>query len=120
MSKTDQLKSKLKSVIIPENTPLSADTDGTKTPKTPADEGIDFFESAFKQGEKPIQVYELQLDPDGGPNKDRSVEYLSQMNLFVYFNRGARLFVHLSIDSMFNSHLTNIDGHAERFASQHN
>lgn len=80
MSKTDQLKSKLKSVIIPENTPLSADTDGTKTPKTPADEGIDFFESAFKQGEKPIQVYELQLDPDGGPNKDRSVEYLSQMN----------------------------------------
>lgn len=46
-----------------------------KTPKTPADEGIDFFESAFKQGEEAIRVYELQLDPDGGPNKDRSVAY---------------------------------------------
>ncbi|KAH9945728.1 glycoside hydrolase family 13 protein [Amylocystis lapponica] len=43
-----------------------------KTPKTPADEGIDFFEAAFKQGEKPIRVHELQLDPDGGPNKDRA------------------------------------------------
>ncbi|KAH9839825.1 glycoside hydrolase family 13 protein [Rhodofomes roseus] len=43
-----------------------------KTPKTPADEGIDFFESAFKQGEKPIHVYELQLEPDGGPSKDRA------------------------------------------------
>ncbi|TCD67967.1 hypothetical protein EIP91_011768 [Steccherinum ochraceum] len=43
-----------------------------KTPKTPADEGLDFFESALVQGEEPIKVYELQLDPDGGPNKDRS------------------------------------------------
>ena len=47
-----------------------------KTPKTPADEGIDFFESAFSQGEQPIRVYELLLDPDGGPNKDRAVECL--------------------------------------------
>lgn len=47
-----------------------------KTPKTPADEAIDFFESAFRQGEEDIRVYELQLDPDGGPNKDRSVAYL--------------------------------------------
>ena len=46
-----------------------------KTPKTPADEGIDFFEAAFKAGEKPINVYELQLEPDGGPSKDRAVEY---------------------------------------------
>lgn len=42
-----------------------------KTPKTPADEGIEFFEHASIQA--PIQVYELRLDPDGGPNKDRSV-----------------------------------------------
>ena len=43
------------------------------TPKTPADEGIDFFQSAVKQGESPIDVYELRLDPDGGPNRERSV-----------------------------------------------
>ena len=43
-----------------------------KTPKTPADEGIEFFESA-NTGGAPIQVYELKLDPDGGPNKDRAV-----------------------------------------------
>ncbi|THH32030.1 hypothetical protein EUX98_g2165 [Antrodiella citrinella] len=43
-----------------------------KTPKTPADEGLDFFESAFTQGEQAIKVYELPLDPDGGPSKDRS------------------------------------------------
>ena len=48
-----------------------------KTPKTPADEGLEFFESAFKPGDQPIRVYELQLDPDGGPNKDRSVAYPS-------------------------------------------
>ena len=46
-----------------------------RTPKTPADEGIDFFESAFKEGDEAVRVYELQLDPDGGPNKDRSVAY---------------------------------------------
>lgn len=43
------------------------------TPRTPADEAIDFFESGFKQGDEPIRVYELPLDPDGGPNKDRQV-----------------------------------------------
>lgn len=44
-----------------------------KTPKTPADEGIDFFESAAVGKDQPIRVYELRLDPDGGPNKDRAV-----------------------------------------------
>ncbi|KAF8584023.1 glycoside hydrolase family 133 protein [Ramaria rubella] len=43
-----------------------------KTPKTPADEGIEFFQSSISLGEAPIYVYELQLDPDGGPNKDRA------------------------------------------------
>ena len=43
-------------------------------PKTPADEGIEFFQSATI-GDKPIQVYELRLDADGGPNKDASVEW---------------------------------------------
>ncbi len=59
-------------VTIPKYTQESA-TDAPKTPKTPADEGIDFFESTYKPGDEPIRVYEIQLDPDGGPNKDRSV-----------------------------------------------
>lgn len=65
-------------VLIPKYNPQSSKSTSPvtpKTPKTPADEGIDFFESAFKQGDEPIRVYELQLDPDGGPNKDRSVAY---------------------------------------------
>ena len=45
----------------------------TKTPKTPADDGIDFFESAIRHGEAPIRVYELPLEPDGGPSKSREV-----------------------------------------------
>lgn len=46
-----------------------------KTPgvRTPADEAISFFESGFQPGAGPIRVYELALDPDGGPNKDRQV-----------------------------------------------
>lgn len=42
-------------------------------PKTPADEGIEFFEFASVDNHAPIRVYELPLDPDGGPNKDRAV-----------------------------------------------
>jgi len=38
-------------------------------PKTPADEGIDFFQGDVLPGELPIRVYELRLDPDGGPSK---------------------------------------------------
>ncbi|KAI9440605.1 glycoside hydrolase family 13 protein [Lactarius indigo] len=45
-----------------------------KTPKTPADEGVDFFESSIKHGEAPVRVYELPLEPDGGPSKSR--EYI--------------------------------------------
>jgi glycogen debranching enzyme len=42
------------------------------TPKTPADEGIEFFQSTV-QRDTPIRVYELRLDADGGPNKDALV-----------------------------------------------
>ncbi|KAJ3752145.1 glycoside hydrolase family 13 protein [Lentinula raphanica] len=42
------------------------------TPKTPADEGIEFFQSPLVPGEAPLRVYELRLDIDGGPHKDRS------------------------------------------------
>ncbi|KAJ7245146.1 glycoside hydrolase family 13 protein [Mycena haematopus] len=44
-----------------------------KTPKTPADEAIEFFESySVVQGDSPIQVYELRLESDGAPHKDRA------------------------------------------------
>ena len=42
------------------------------TPKTPADEAIDYFE-ALAPKDATIQVYELKLDPDGGPSKEKSV-----------------------------------------------
>lgn len=45
------------------------------TPRTPADEGKEFFLSKRSEGEDPIRVYELKLDPDGGPSKQRSVSY---------------------------------------------
>ena len=47
-----------------------------KTPKTPADEGIDFFESAVK-ADVPVNVYELRLDPDGGPSKELAVSVIT-------------------------------------------
>ena len=43
------------------------------TPKTPAEEGLDFFSGALQPGEGPIRVYELRLSPDGGPSKDLQV-----------------------------------------------
>ncbi|KAI0820793.1 glycoside hydrolase family 13 protein [Trametes gibbosa] len=67
-------KAVLTSVKIPKTSPSQSTTSSPltpKTPKTPADEGIEFFESVGKADE-PIRVYELRLDPDGGPNKDRS------------------------------------------------
>ncbi|KAI0046033.1 glycoside hydrolase family 133 protein [Auriscalpium vulgare] len=45
-----------------------------KTPRTPADEGIAFFESDIGSSEGPVRVYELPLEPDGGPSKNR--EYI--------------------------------------------
>lgn len=50
-------------------------TDATAlgAPKTPADEAIEFFKSGPSTGEEPLQVYELKLEEDGGPNKDKAV-----------------------------------------------
>ena len=56
-----------------------------KTPKTPADDGIDFFESAIRHGETPIRVYELPLEPDGGPSKSREV--CNQVRLYIVLPR---------------------------------
>ena len=46
------------------------------TPKTPADEGKEFFLGQRLEGEQPVRVYELRLDPDGGPSKQRSASCL--------------------------------------------
>ena len=65
----------LKSLYIP-RPPIdltSSAAVGPTTPKTPADEGIEFFEFASVDNKAPIRIYELPLDPDGGPNKDRTV-----------------------------------------------
>ncbi|KAF8074817.1 glycoside hydrolase family 13 protein [Lyophyllum atratum] len=62
------------SLLIPKpsKSPSSSDPTTPVTPKTPADEGIEFFQSLSQPGEAPIRVYELRLDTDGGPHKDRS------------------------------------------------
>lgn len=49
------------------------DNGSEPAPKTPAEEGLEFFGSAVKPGEGPIRVYELQLGADGGPSKDLQV-----------------------------------------------
>lgn len=75
-ARNGNVRSTLHSVKIPKNNfsrENSQSPKTPKTPKTPADEGLEYFESAFKQGEEPVRVYEMQLDPDGGPNKNRSV-----------------------------------------------
>ncbi|KAG9018392.1 hypothetical protein FRB93_000095 [Tulasnella sp. JGI-2019a] len=53
-------------------TPQAAIASSATAPKTPADEAIDFFRSSPSAGEEPLQVYELKLEEDGGPNKDRA------------------------------------------------
>ncbi|KAG8884358.1 hypothetical protein FRB98_002437 [Tulasnella sp. 332] len=57
-------------VVIP--SPEVAMASSATAPKTPADEAIDFFRSSPSAGEEPLQVYELKLEEDGGPNKDRA------------------------------------------------
>lgn len=59
--------------IPPKLDPSAPQESGGVTPKTPADEGIDFFQGSIAPGEAPINVYELRLDPDGGPSKELSV-----------------------------------------------
>ena len=86
-------KAAFTSVTIPKYDPTDVNGDAPKTPKTPADEGIEFFESAPSQ--EPIRVYELRLDPDGGPNKDRSVEYYSSPLHRSVINSERRLTTHV-------------------------
>jgi len=65
-SKPSRPELPLVSIPPPEPHPIN-------TPKTPADEAIDFFHRAPVPSDPPIQVYELRLEEDGGPNKDRAV-----------------------------------------------
>lgn len=67
---SDSIDNSQLSITIPES---QVSLLGPSTPKTPADEGLDFFASVPSQGESPIRVYELRLDPDGGPNSDCQV-----------------------------------------------
>ena len=67
------------SIALPESHSTSqAHTEtGGRTPHTPADEGIAFFEGAVSRSEGPIQVWQLDLEPDGSPTKDKSVSPLN-------------------------------------------
>ncbi|VDC00989.1 unnamed protein product [Peniophora sp. CBMAI 1063] len=62
------------SIAIPGQPSTSATSSPTTGRRTPADEGISFFESELKPGEEAVRVWELPLEPDGGPSKDR--EYI--------------------------------------------
>lgn len=72
--------SKPSSISLPpqaSSTPKATDHEaGGRTPRTPADEGIAFFEGAVGRTEGPIQVWQLDLEPDGSPTKEKSVRPL--------------------------------------------
>ncbi|KAF9054347.1 glycoside hydrolase family 13 protein [Panaeolus papilionaceus] len=67
-------KNKKPSISIPNNNKSSSNSTSSSpiSPKTPADEAIDFFQSSPSDTESPIKVYELRLEPDGGPSKPLS------------------------------------------------
>ena len=46
---------------------------GPKTPKTPQDEALAFFSQSTPDGGEPVQVWELELEDDGGPAESKSV-----------------------------------------------
>jgi len=58
-------------VEIPKHSLHASEAESIRTPKTPQNEGISWFESGETHG--PVHVYEVVLEADGGPNKDRAV-----------------------------------------------
>jgi hypothetical protein len=56
-------------------------TNGVKTPKTPQDEAIAFFSSGADG--QPVQVWELWLEDDGGPDDSKSVSPFFEFNFGV-------------------------------------
>ncbi len=78
MSKIAKIPDRIKPKFVPSkafriDTQVAQDSPVIDGPKTPADEAIEFFESNPSADEEPIKVYELRLEEDGGPNKDRAV-----------------------------------------------
>ena len=71
--KSKGTRSKTSLVISTGKSTASSATSSPTTARTPADEGIAFFESDTASGDVPIRVWELPLEPDGGPSKDREV-----------------------------------------------
>jgi hypothetical protein len=51
-------------------------TPGYKTPKTPQDEALAYFSSEETHQGEPVQVWELWLEDDGGPDDRKSVSHL--------------------------------------------
>lgn len=81
-SSTSQSSSKSKAKAAPAPAPTSIEmpkktnghstsTNDVKTPKTPQDEAIAFFSSGTDG--QPVQVWELWLEDDGGPDANKEV-----------------------------------------------
>ena len=84
------------------------------TPRTPADEGKDFFLSERSVGEQRIRVYELRLDPDGGPDKQRSASPPSRSLRASTYSRPHSIFVsHLPMSPTYYASLW-MRGHPPR------
>lgn len=58
-------------VDIPKHSLHASEAESIRTPKTPQNEGLIWFESEASHGL--VQVYEVTLEADGGPHKDRVV-----------------------------------------------
>jgi hypothetical protein len=83
-------------ISLPASTPFIGNTTGgsgktPRTPRTPADEAIAYF-SAEGQQQEEVQIWELPLEDDGGPNDARSVS-LARFELDVRCNRSMWIWV---------------------------
>ena len=81
-------------VEIPKHSLHGSEAESIRTPKTPQNEGISWFESDARHG--PVQVYELTLEPDGGPNKDRAVSCVTDTKLTRFLTVFVIIIVHAS------------------------
>ncbi|GJJ11364.1 hypothetical protein Clacol_005596 [Clathrus columnatus] len=61
-----------KKLSITSEAQLFSSSEEEQATRTPADEGLRFFQSPVSDSEEPIRVYELKLEPDGGPSKDKA------------------------------------------------
>lgn len=75
---TETAKPKAISIPIPVITKESAAV------RTPADEGISFFEGDAGKEDGDIQVWELTLEPDGSTTKEKSVSVVDLCSCFFF------------------------------------